>query len=89
MSLYKFINNVLHLPNKVFYPLKNIDFKIYKNFQHKGYFYKDFSREKTEFVDKINTFINLHLDIDKIKKKQLVKIQKITQQIFSICLMKI
>lgn len=69
MNLYTVINNSLHLPNKVFYPLKNLDFKIYKNFQHKGYFYKDFSREKMEFVDKINTFINLHLDINKIKKK--------------------
>ena len=69
MNLYKVFNNALHLPNKVLYPFKNFDLKIYKNFQHKGYFYKDFSKERMEFIDKINTFINLHLDINKIRKK--------------------
>lgn len=72
MKLYKLFNHILHLPNKIIYPLKNFDKKIFKIFQHKGYLYKNFdNNKKNYFFDEIITYINQKLDLNKIREKSL------------------
>ena len=71
MILYKFFNYLLHLPGKVFFPIKNFDKKIYTNFQRKGYLYKNFQSEKINLFDKINLFTTQNLDLTLIRNESL------------------
>jgi hypothetical protein len=73
MYLYKFFNLILHLPNKLIFPLKNFDKNILNNFQHKGYLYRNFHNDKTDLFDRINLFINQKLDLNSIRDKSLKK----------------
>tara|TARA_Y100000591_G_scaffold330029_1_gene359924 strand:+ start:608 stop:1480 length:873 start_codon:yes stop_codon:yes gene_type:complete len=71
MKLYKLFNYILHLPNKIIYPLNNLDKKIFKNFQHKGYLYKNFNDEKKDLFNEINLYIEQNLNLEKIREKSL------------------
>ncbi len=77
MNLYKLFNFILHLPNRIFYPLKNLDHNIFKHFQHKGYLYTNFKHEKVDLLDEINFYINKNLNLEKIRKKSLEENNKI------------
>lgn len=71
MNLYNLFNFILHLPNKIFYPLKNLDKNTFNNFQHKGYLYTNFNNEKNDLFDEINSYIAQNLNLEKIRKNSL------------------
>ena len=78
-KIMKIYDYIIHLPNKIFYPLPVKDKKIYENFKKNGYYHVPENEENIKFCRYIEKKINFQ------KVNQLIELKKnINPNVYSV-----
>jgi hypothetical protein len=72
MSFYKIYNDLINLPNNLFFPLKN-NIQNNNDFKRKGFLIENFAKDHQEYFEKLSNYIQKNINLNDHRDNLILK----------------